>query len=73
MAKRRLTRWHVSRRGTLATVFLHGIEPHFLSSMRVMENFRITVSLEEKTDQKAMKALVKRAMEMSEHTWVGRV
>lgn len=73
MAKRRLTRWHVSRRGTIATVFLHGTETHFLSSMRVMERFNIPLSPGEKTDMKASKALVKRAMGMSENTWVGRV
>jgi len=82
MAKRQITRWHVSRfpatanRAAYAYVILHGREPHGLfgsSHSLVSETFHIPLAPDAPRDNAANQALVKQAIDLSANEWTGRI
>lgn len=78
VAKRRLTRWHITRfgataaRGAYAYVQLHGKEQAGFKTLLVSETFHVPLDT---TDEKAHpnKEILEAAKKLSTNQWVGSV
>ena len=79
MAKFHLTSWRISWHAATKThppythVTIHGTAKHLLRTQREIEVFNIPITPDCRKDDKTIKELVKRAMQMSQHGWTGSI